>query len=202
VTPQLWTLNALSNELGIDRRTLAKRLADLLPDREQKSGRGVDKSWRLARVIVHLGPPGTSEDELDLGQERARLARAQTEKAELENAVRRGQLLEVSLVERTWQNLMVALRARMLSLPTKLAMELASLTDANSVRARLTDEVAELLDEAAAHRPSDADFDSEGSAPEDGEDPEAAPEAHSEPVGGRRKAAQPRKQRRARKVAH
>lgn len=202
MTPQLWTVNALSNELGIDRRTLAKRLADLEPDKETKSGRGIDKSWRLARVIAHLQGPAPESDELDLSSERARLAAEQADKTALENAVRRGELLELQVVERAWQNLMVSLRARMLSLPTKLAMELANLSDANAVRGRLTDEVSEVLAEAAAHQPAEADFDGAGADRPDGADTEAAAEADRQPVGGRKAKAEPRKQRRARAVAH
>jgi hypothetical protein len=43
MTKQLWSINALSVELGIDRRTLAKRLADLPPDEEKKIGARIEK---------------------------------------------------------------------------------------------------------------------------------------------------------------
>ena len=46
--PQTYSINALSTELGIDRRTLAKRLADVPPAK----GSGRAKCWRLADVLA------------------------------------------------------------------------------------------------------------------------------------------------------
>jgi hypothetical protein len=58
LTTQLWTLNALSVELGISSRVLGKRLSSLKPDDvEQQAGRQV-KRWRLARVLKHLKAAG------------------------------------------------------------------------------------------------------------------------------------------------
>jgi hypothetical protein len=52
----LWSINALSTELGIDRRTLAKRLQHLPPAEVKQVGRRIEKRWRLADVIAHLQP--------------------------------------------------------------------------------------------------------------------------------------------------
>jgi hypothetical protein len=54
MTTRLWTLNALSVELGISSRVLGRRLSNLAPDEvEHQDGRQM-KSWRLARVLKHL----------------------------------------------------------------------------------------------------------------------------------------------------
>jgi hypothetical protein len=54
ITSGLWTLNALSVELGVRYRTLGKKLSDLKPDEvEEQAGRQV-RRWRLARVVKHL----------------------------------------------------------------------------------------------------------------------------------------------------
>jgi hypothetical protein len=53
---KLWTINALSVELGIDRRTLAKRLEHLPPVKVLQVGRRTEKRWRLADVLAHLQP--------------------------------------------------------------------------------------------------------------------------------------------------
>lgn len=45
---QLWSINALSVELGLDRRTLAKRLDGLAPAQESP------KTYRLRDVLDHL----------------------------------------------------------------------------------------------------------------------------------------------------
>jgi phage terminase Nu1 subunit (DNA packaging protein) len=111
-------------------------------------------AWRVAQLEGRHGP-----DDLCLEAERARLAAAQADKTELDLAVRRGELLSVGLVYRAWETLLIGVRARMLALPTKLAAELAITQDSNAIRARLTDEVIEILAEASAHRAEAADLD-------------------------------------------
>jgi hypothetical protein len=51
---QLWSINGLSAELGIDRRTLGKRLSNLPPDGEGIEAGKTVRRWRLARVLKHL----------------------------------------------------------------------------------------------------------------------------------------------------
>jgi hypothetical protein len=63
---RLWSLNALSVELCIDRRTLAKRLEGLPPVEEKKIGKRTEKRWRLNDVIEHLkNPKPIKDDALD-----------------------------------------------------------------------------------------------------------------------------------------
>ncbi len=45
---QFWSINALSTELGLDRRTLAKRLDGLVPAQDDP------KTYRLRDVLTHL----------------------------------------------------------------------------------------------------------------------------------------------------
>lgn len=52
----LWSINALSCELGMDRRTLASRLTDLPPAKVD----GKFKLWRLRDVLQHLEVRGRS----------------------------------------------------------------------------------------------------------------------------------------------
>ncbi len=48
------SLNWLSNELKVDRRTLAKRLEGLRPVKEQRVADRVERTWYLADVIAYL----------------------------------------------------------------------------------------------------------------------------------------------------
>lgn len=52
--PELWSINALSTELGIDRRTLSKKLATLPAAQSKKVGKRIEKRWMLADVVEHL----------------------------------------------------------------------------------------------------------------------------------------------------
>ena len=63
----------------------------------------------------------------DYQKERARLTHQQAERAELENAITRGELIPASLVEETWTSDVLRMRARLLALPSKIAPTLSGL---------------------------------------------------------------------------
>jgi phage terminase Nu1 subunit (DNA packaging protein) len=67
-------------------------------------------------VIEHLYAPNES----DFDDQRQRLAAAQAEKVEHENAVRRGELARRADVERFWTDCISAARAKFLSIPTRI----------------------------------------------------------------------------------
>lgn len=79
------------------------------------------------RYIQHLreaaaGRAGLNgdDDDLDLAQERAKLAKAQTEKTEMQNAVTRGELLPRGDVHRTVTGIFTRVRDRLTALPATL----------------------------------------------------------------------------------
>lgn len=194
---QLYSIQALSKELGRDRRTIANALDELTPDEVTAKG----KRWRLLRVLRHppmarlldLSFPG---ERLNLDQERARLARAQTEKAEIEVAKLRGSVVDVDSVARLIGKLVIDLRARLLSLPSAGAPLLKRCKTIPQLKEeyerQIHDALRDLSDTnpdsflAALDLPSNA-----ATAADDGE-----------PVGKRKKDRKPRNKRKSRKVAH
>ena len=93
----LWSINGLSAELGIDRRTLSKKLADLRPDGEGIEGGKTVRRWHLMHALKHLqaADRATAAEGQDVHAERARLVRARARKAELEVAALERDLLPV-----------------------------------------------------------------------------------------------------------
>jgi phage terminase Nu1 subunit (DNA packaging protein) len=89
-----------------------------------------------------------SEASLDVA--RTRLASAQADRAQMENAARRGELLEVASVESEWSDLVLAFKAKMQTLPTKLGTQLTNVGDANIIATRIRVEVNAALAELAA----------------------------------------------------
>lgn len=159
--PQTWSLTALALELERDRQALARALKDLPPDEERKSGRGVDRRWKLARVFNHLTAGSNSE----FDDQRERLAAAQAEKVEMDNAVRRGQLADMNDVVRTWTDHIAAARAKLLSLPTKLSPQITNVADAAIIAAAIRSGIYEALAELAV------DDDPSGRRGEGGDEP-------------------------------
>jgi len=112
-------------------------------------------------------------EQLDLNQERARLARVQGERQALELAVRRGQLLEAGEVQATWENLLYNCRARLLALPSAAASRVA-MTDPRTAGRILEGLVHEALAELAEYNPEN---DSEPGRPDEQDDRNSRKEA-------------------------
>jgi hypothetical protein len=51
---QTYSINALANELGKDRRTIARQLQGLPPAETRRVGRRQEKRWRLTDVLKHV----------------------------------------------------------------------------------------------------------------------------------------------------
>lgn len=122
--PELWSVNRLACELAMDRRSLARKLEGLEPVESKKTGKGVDRLFRLADVIAHLADPG-GDGALDLAQERAKLAKLQQQKLELELAEVRGEICRVPVVVAYWQAMVASMRAVLLQLPSRVAARVA-----------------------------------------------------------------------------
>ena len=141
----------------------------------------------------------TNFERLELDRSRTRLANEQADKAALENAKTRGDLVSLALIGREFGNLLTELRTNALAIPSKLAPELEGQTIAER-KATLDRAIFDLLDRAVAWRPSlAAGTDSRGiEAPADL--PAAAAGRDGQSMGGR--AANPKRRggRRAGKV--
>ena len=157
---QLWSANALSLEFGLDRRTVGKRLENVPPAGESRSG---SPGWRLKDVIAPLC--GSSDEplrRLDYQQEKARAAKAQADKIERENAVAEGKLLVAEEWIRLDEAVMTAIRDAFLALPDGVAEQVCEIAVADGpvgVSAFLRERIEALLTDA-----SNAEFELEDEA--------------------------------------
>jgi phage terminase Nu1 subunit (DNA packaging protein) len=153
----------------------------------KRSGR----QGQTVRISLAAALPWVVANKETAGSERQRLASEQANKLALENARRRGELIYADQVAECLSRLAADLAARHDALPGRLAGELAGLNDAATIRGRL-------LEELRAVRRAFADATAEladalGSDPDDGADPDAAPEPHEPGVGRRKPRASARK---------
>jgi phage terminase Nu1 subunit (DNA packaging protein) len=81
--------------------------------------------------------------------QRERLHSAQAEKAELDLAVRRGELLEAEEVVKTWSDHIARARLRLRSIPHRVAAQIAIKKSALEIARLLLDEIDEALTELA-----------------------------------------------------
>jgi phage terminase Nu1 subunit (DNA packaging protein) len=144
-------------------------------------------AWRLQRDTA---------EKLDLTAERARLAKEQADKTAMENEEKRGRLLDTDRVRELWVRVASNIRTNFLGLPTKAAPAVLGCKTLTQVTHELESAIHEILSELSGTDPGtiadrgDAEGVKTAAAPDD------------QPVGRQRKVSKPRKQRRARKVAH
>lgn len=180
------TLDRAAALCGVTEKTIRSWINDGLPYlQEGKRGRsGVKTIVDLVEVMRWF----LEQDALDAAK--TRLASAQADKHEMENAVRRGELADVNDVARAWGELVMACRAKLLSLPMKLAPQLTNVADPAILASRLRADVEIALGELA-----DGDQgrggSGRGSARRTKPVP-AASESDGERVGGRKSKAQQR----------
>ncbi len=145
-------------------------------------------AWRLDRVTDNV-------EALDLQKERARLAKEQADKTAMENEERRGNLVDVTKIAPLWANLAASIKTKFLSIPTKAAPLVMGCKTLPETKEALEHLIHDTLRDLSATAPGII------AAGDSAESNEAAPKVDSKRVGGRKKKAQPRKQRRTRAVA-
>jgi phage terminase Nu1 subunit (DNA packaging protein) len=166
--------------------------ASIRPRRRQ--GRADLYDSEIALSALYLSPG----DGMEYDDQRQRLAAAQAEKVEHDNAVRRGELAPRADVVRFWAECQVAARAKFLGIGTKLSPRLVNIADANVIAAAIRAEVIAALAEFVDFEPVESPEVVGGDAVK----PDASADPHGKRVGRPRAAAVNGKQRRARPVAN
>lgn len=157
------------------------------------------REWMRARWAdeAGLGVDGRPADSFQA--ERTRLTKAQADKAEIEAAELARELVRTEDVKLTWGELVAAVRAKLLSLPSKLAPLLAPPGKVAEAQALAETMVHEALSELAG---SGLPANHARTGGPGAVDAGAAAQVDGEPVGGSLPAAVKRVKRGARKVEH
>lgn len=95
------------------------------------------------------------ESDLDIVKERARLTYHQANIAELDEDVRRGELIPAEVVELVWSDMIASFRAKILSIPTKAAHQFVNLTSISEIQDALKEHHNEALLELSEYEPKD-----------------------------------------------
>jgi len=111
---QLWTANGIAVETGFTHRAVARALTKLKP--ADKKGRANCYWLRDALPLLY----GNESRGIDLGTQRARQHKEMADKLEMENAVRRGELVDGKEVAHLWESLAIELRQRLMMIPARV----------------------------------------------------------------------------------
>lgn len=131
---------------------------------------------------------GGNNRKLNLQDEQARFAKVRADAAEMENAKRRGELIEIEAAVDLLETTVMAVRSRILSIPTKAAPAVAGCKTPRQAQVVLEQQIHDALDELASLDPEVL------RETEDG-DPKIPPAAKidDQPVGGHKKKIKRRK---------
>lgn len=137
------TVNALSELTELSRRTVKARLKGLDPIRVEQQGKREIRYYRTADALRAIFAPEASDG---LSFERSRLARAQAERAETDNAIRRREYLPVEEVLLEVGIALEAAKRRLLRIPWEIAEGLAG-KNPIAIRRSLEDAIRDALTE-------------------------------------------------------
>lgn len=135
---RLYTISGLAQELGMDNRTLGKRMAGIPPDGKQ-AGRD---AWKLKTALDALNE---QTDNLNPAAEKARLDKARADLAELDLAERSGRLVDAARIEATWAAALTELRTRLLAIPSTTAPRVTPKMTAAEVEALIREQIDDAL---------------------------------------------------------
>jgi len=148
-------VEAIAKALNLTTRRVHQLKAEGLPT----VGRGQYElgpcmAWyiRYLQNALEKRGPNVNPDTPDLLAEKTRLAREQGDKLAIENSIKRGELVYVSDVVQTWADHIASARAKLLAMPTKLAPQLVSQSNANVIATRIREEIDAALDELSEDR--------------------------------------------------
>lgn len=163
-TTRLLTRTELADTFGVMPSTIIKWVRSGMPVAE-RGGRGRGAKFRLLDVEAWRlqsqkpNTDGDNEQPVNLSLERARLARAQTSKAEIEIAAKQRELLPADEVRRVVGGAFHAVRVRLLALGRSVAERcaVAAQQSTAAIQAVIDDAVHEALTELAEARDMDGD---------------------------------------------
>ena len=141
-----FSINALSELTGLDRRKLKTLLATLPPLKTVNGSPQYALGVALRAILAEAGDKPTDEPEIT--QERIRLLAAQASREEIALAVDQAEYVSVELFRLAWAEMAIDIRRRVESLPNAVAWKLVGKT-LSEIHAALTTEAARCLSDLA-----------------------------------------------------
>ena len=144
------TLSDCASHLGIDQSVLSRLIKESVLDKQDRGKYDVD-TVRLQYLKHIRNLAGNNNNNLELGAERARLAKEQADAKEMENAVERGDLVYIEKVAKQFEQQLTKARNKLLAAPTKVAAEAHAAATVKEVREIIEAAIIEALDELVGY---------------------------------------------------
>ena len=189
--PTLYPVTTIAKLFGISERRVQQLAQDKVIPKAVRGQYELVGSVRGFINYLQQRAFGKGVAPQDTHLERARLLKAQADMAEIDLAERTGALVTVDRVEADWMDMVSACRAKMLSIPTKTAYQIAHLENPQEIEKFLKRIINEALAEMATYETTNDDEELQTNLEEGDADLDAAPGADGEPMGGSVSEAEP-----------
>ena len=144
------SLDDCAEHLGIQQATLSKLIKHGVIDKQDRGKYNLDEV-RLAYLKHIRNMAGNNNNNLELGAERARLAKEQADAKEMENAVERGDLVYIDHIVKQFEQQLMKCKTKLLAVPTKVAAEAHAAADVQEVQEIIESSVLEALSELVGY---------------------------------------------------
>ena len=121
------------------------------------NGKGYDLRQARLDYISHLREmaAGRYSGELNLQEERARLAKEQADAKEMENMIERGELVYIDHIVKRFEKQLIKCKTKLLAAPTKIAAEVHAAADVKEAKAIMEAAIEEALSELVGYDQDD-----------------------------------------------
>ncbi len=148
--PTSYPVSTISKLFGLSERRVQQLARDGVIPKPKKNQYELVGCVRAYINYLQQRAFGQGVTPQDTHLERARLLKAQADKTELEVASLQGRLISVEQTAEDWRSIVMACRSKLLALPSKSALQLASLgSDPNKIEHFLKRLIYEALTELA-----------------------------------------------------
>ena len=196
--PQQYPISAIASLLKLSERRVYQLVKDNILPRPVKGA--FDAIACIHGYIDYLKKLAAGNGELSLTDERTRLTKYQADLAGIQLHRAQGQVVGSKKAQGVWEDIVVAIRQKLLGLSNRLAPLVATSQSIPEIKDRIDNAIFEVLNELS--NPNLERVARDESGIEGLEGLPAAAKVHHQPVGRRKKKTKPRIKRRTRKVAH
>ena len=153
--PKTWvTQSQLSKDLEVSTTTVKDLTAKSVLTRTTN---GYDLRQARLDYIAHLREmaAGRYSGELNLQEERARLAKEQADAKEMENMIERGELVYIDHIVKRFEKQLIKCKTKLLAAPTKIAAEVHAAADVKEAKSIMEAAIEEALSELVGYDQDD-----------------------------------------------
>lgn len=152
------TISEVAAHLGMSHKNVQELIKKGVIEQQDRGKYDLDVARKQYITHVREVAAGRSKvGDLDLQEERARLAKEQADAKEMENEVQRGLLVDIESVAAAMEKQLTRVRTKLLAVPTKVAPEAHASSNVKEVQQLLEDAIIEALNELVGYSQESAE---------------------------------------------